>query len=365
MLLALLLQLAPGEKLEGLSFWGPKEARFLDEAHAREYLESYEGKGELRRDGEAWVVRVSARVELLYAEPKPPYRFEKGIFYKRTGRFFLTRAEADAFAKEDPRVEGIRPDNIDGMAGFTAVWTEKEDLLAKARETLREEGVCDPWVLRSPPAPWTLERTRYHGSDLTFDTPVNVVASDFYLSEKNVGFGCDARLYTPGPLIERQMLGKLLDGDPSVVRTANGTVVHLDAGGGWHVGWKHREGVFIHLAGFNPYRSDIVAAHLKRFPSMWGADFKLDVRGWAREEGAYRLARMKDRQKDAKAYNHELLRLASWFEVPNPWNTGKARSDEELAEHYKALLDWWDDGKVAPRKKPVSPRELRLLERRD
>ena len=366
--------LLEGERLDGFKYTGLKEARFSDEADARAYLASHEGKGELRRDGEAWAVRVPVTVELLYGMPKPPYRYADGIYYKPTGSLFATREEAEAFKKANPHVEAVKETALDGKPYFTAAWTEKEDLVVQARRRLQEDGLCDPWVLRAPPAPWTIHVSRFSFQNRQVHPPeaVRTVFTQIDAPGGGGGLGCEVMLFKPDPVIEHQVVGRLIFGTWTVRRTPRGSVIHRDAGGGWHVAWKHREGVYFEVSGFNPEQPELVDAHLKRFPSIWKEDFTFDDRAWIRAEGEFRLKRLKDVLHDPKPsesellpYNAELLRLASRFEIPHFWSTIKPRSPEELDAHYQKLVEWWGSGKAAPRKTPIHGMRLRVLEARD
>ncbi|HEX7900052.1 MAG TPA: hypothetical protein VF950_19955 [Planctomycetota bacterium] len=376
-MIALLLAqatLLEGERLDGFKYTGLKEARFNDEADARAYLASHEGKGELRRDGDAWAVRVPVTVELLYSVPKAPYRYADGIYYKPTGSVFATREEAEAFKKANPHVEAIKETTLDGKPRFSASWTEKEDLVVQARKRLQEDGLCDPWVLRAPPAPWTIHISRFRFEDREVHPPeaVRTVFTEIDAPGGGGGLGCEVMLFKPDPAIEHQVVGQLIWGTWTVRRSPRGSVIHRDAGGGWHVAWKHREGVYVEVSGFNPEQPELVDAHLKRFPSMWKDDFRFDSLPWFEVERNFRLKRMKDVLHDPKPsesellpYNTELLRLAARFEIPRFWSTIKPRSPEELEAHYKELLQAWDARKITPRKTPLHGMSLRLLEARD
>lgn len=363
--LALLLQeLGPGERLDGLQYTGPKEARFLEEAHARAYLETHAGKGELRRDGDAWVVRVLVTVALLEEMPRPPIRFVNGVFHTPTGSRFTTRNEAEAFAKANPHVEGIRETTVQGKTSFDAYWTDKEDLVAKARKALAEEGLCDPWLLRTLPKPWTLTRCRYVANDPNAHPfgAVRYVFGDLD-SEENTRAGASfvAKFYVPDA--EHQVLRPTMFQDWTLRRVGDATVVESRDATGWFVRWKHRAGGCMEISAFHPYDEALVAAHLARFPSAWPKDFAIDRTAWARAEAEFRLRRMKEELETPPApgsrlqpYNAQFKEIVRWFDVPLFWNVFKSRTIEERREHHRKLSAWWAQAgpKAEPRRQPLS-----------
>ncbi len=359
--------LGPGERLEGSAFIGRKEVRFPSEADARAYLGSISEKAELRQDGDRWRVDVPVSVHLerdiLGRFLDKRERLIDGVLHRPTGRLFTTRPEAEAFAKANAKVEGVREEIVDGRTLHSAHWTDRSDLVAQARERLREEGLAEPWIVRPLPGGWKTDKSRFGSQDPTVHGASSFVQSELRSATRE-DVTANVDLYASDPLVEHQLLGRLLAGKWSLRRTSKGTLIELRDATGWFLGWKHREGVFIVLSGFDPEAPDLLEAYLRRFPSAWGDDFAVDAKAWRRTEVEFRLRRMGE-LLDAKddgdggmlPYNSEFLEIGRWYDVPLLWNLKKARTPEQLREHLRKLGAWWTESgrDAAPRERaPVS-----------
>ncbi len=367
--------LAAWERLDGATFVSRKEVRFGSESEARRFLDTLEGKGTVEKDGDVWKVVVPVAldlaIEFLGRSLDRNERLIGGIHHKPTGRLFLTREEAEAFARENAKVEGVRAETVEGRTLHSANWTDKTDLVGRARERLRNEELADPWVLRPLPGTWTLNRYTYvekshgiHPRDAVAYVDMNVEAPP------RVDVSIQVHLFKPDAQVEHQVMGRRFNGTWTLRRTDHGTVILEESATGWFLSWKHREGVYVTISGFRPETPDLVGACLKRFPPAWPNDFRIDQNAWVSAEAEFRLRRMKETLEEAPRpghswlpYNIEFLELVRWYDTPHLWALSDSQTLEQRREHYAKMLGWWGNvgRESTPRKRPLSPHAVRLM----